>query len=482
MSQTTDLTARDEAPGESRLVKADADKLFFIQMLVKDIELVPAVLDLVDNSVDGARSMFLASTPTSTDQQQADPPLDNKYEDRTVSVTVGNDAFQISDNCGGIDLDIARDYAFRFGRAEEYDGISGSVGEFGVGMKRALFKMGRSFTVTSRTETTAFTLDVNVDKWADEVGAWIFHLDKAEKNLPPPADGVTGTTIRVTRLHSTVAEDLSSQLVVSLLKEQLRLRHQAAIQSGMSISLNGTKLTPFLPELLYGPQFQPVNRSFTIPSAEGPVFVQMMAGMVPAHGLREAVDEGRAESFQETGDAGWWLFCNDRLLLMRDRTAETGWGRGAAAYHPQYRLFRGYVFLTAANTALLPWNTTKTGVDQDSRVWRQIQTEMRSALVEVQSVINRIKSEREDIDDAVHAPVTTARAAAVSTPLSKLPPRESVFVPQPPPRRTHRVPDTKKVQYNVDIDRFNDVAEAMGTSNASEIGRQTFDYFHDREV
>lgn len=475
--------AAADGHGESRVVKADADKLFFIEMLVKDIELVPAVLDLVDNSVDGARAMALAAQMEDPEGEPPEAFGDLHYEGRTVSVTVGPEAFEIADNCGGIDLDTARDYAFRFGRSEEYEGVPGSVGEFGVGMKRALFKMGRAFTVTSRTETTYFALDVNVDEWADEPGAWTFRLDEAQKDLPPPGAEEIGTTIRVTRLHDTVAQDFADPLVVSLLKEQLRLRHQGAIQAQMSISLNGTRLTPFLPALLVGPMFKPVNRSFTLNQPAGPVFARIVAGIVPPPRQREIVDEGRAESFQDPGDAGWWVFCNDRLLLMRDRTAETGWGRGAAAYHPQYRLFRGYVYLTAANTALLPWNTTKTGVDQDSRVWRQVQTEMRSALVEVQSVINRLKNEREESDDATHAPVTNALAAAVSKPLKDLPLSNSAVVPPPPPRRpAQRRPDTKKIQYNVDIDRFNEVADELGTTNASEIGRQTFDYFYEREV
>lgn len=481
VSKAAVAAARAATSGESRVVKADADKLFFIEMLVKDIELVPAVLDLVDNSVDGARAMALAEANGSDDEPQ-DAPDERRYEGRQVSVSVGPDVFEIADNCGGIDLDTARDYAFRFGRSEDYDGVPGSVGEFGVGMKRALFKMGRAFTVTSRTETTYFALDVDVDEWADEQGAWTFRLDEAEKDLPPPADGEVGTTIRVTRLHDTVAQDFADPLVVSLLKEQLRLRHQGAIQARMSISLNGTTLTPFLPELLVGPEFKPVNRSFALHQPAGPVFARIVAGIVPPPRQRESVDEGRAESFQDPGDAGWWLFCNDRLLLMRDRTAETGWGRGAAAYHPQYRLFRGYVYLTAVNTALLPWNTTKTGVDQDSRVWRQVQTEMRSALVEVQSVINRLKNEREESDDAAHAPVTSALASAVSKPLKDLPPSNSAVVPPPPQRPTRRRADTKKIQYNVDIDRFNEVADELGTANASEIGRQTFDYFYEREV
>lgn len=471
---------------DSRLVKADADKLFFIQMLVKDIELVPAVLDLVDNSVDGARAMLLARGGSTADAGDT-AAVRGSYTGRRIDVVAGSDAFEVVDNCGGIDLTVAREYAFRFGRSEDYAGVPGSVGEFGVGMKRALFKIGRHFRVESRSASTSFVLDVDVDRWADEQGPWRFRLDDAREGLSEPVDGSTGTTVRVTRLHDTVQQDFSDPLVLGQLREQLRLRHQGAIQDGMTITLNGDRLTPFLPALLSGPQFQPLNRTYQLQQPDGTVFVKLTAGIVEAARTRDAaVDEGRAENFPEPGDAGWWVFCNDRLLLMRDRSRETGWGNGAAAYHPQYRRFRGYVFLTAANTALLPWNTTKTGVDADSRVWRQVQSQMKSALAEVQAVINRLKTESEtarDTDDPVEAPLTNAIASAVPRPLSDLSPRDSVLVPKPP-ARPPKLPrrDIKKITYDVDLDRFADVAEALGTTNASAIGRQTFDYFYDREA
>ncbi|MDB5478834.1 MAG: Histidine kinase, gyrase and HSP90-like ATPase, partial [Alphaproteobacteria bacterium] len=421
---------------ESLVVKADADKLFFIEMLVKDIELIPAVLDLVDNSVDGARAQVIAAASrisASDDDNDAveievededeDEPAAGSYDGRYVKVVASAESFEISDNCGGIDLDVARDYAFRFGRSDAYDGVPGSVGQFGVGMKRALFKLGRAFTVTSRTDTTSFLLDVDVDKWADEPGtAWTFELKTAESGLSAPEDGWTGTRIVVKRLHDTVQQDFANDLVLGQLREQLRLRHQGAIQAGMAISLNKEALKPLQPRLLSGPSFQPVNKTYVLDERGGPVVVKITAGIVETNRQREAgLDEGKAENFLDPGDAGWWLFCNDRLLLMRDRSVETGWGKGGgAAYHPQYRMFRGYVFLTAENTALLPWNTTKTGVDQDSRVWRQVQAEMRTALVEVQAVINRLKGEKEDAEDAddpADAPYSHALAGAVSTPL-----------------------------------------------------------------
>src|SRR4051812_25735665 len=99
-------------------------------MLTRDIELLPAIIDLVDNSVDGAR----ATTP-------------GDLSSHRIDIVADADIFRISDDCGGIDIDVARDYAFRFGRPEGHTGTDHSVGQFGVGMKRALFKLGSVFSV-----------------------------------------------------------------------------------------------------------------------------------------------------------------------------------------------------------------------------------------------------------------------------------------------------------------------------------------------
>jgi len=488
--------AAESTGGESLTVHADPDKLFFISMLVKDIELVPAVLDLVDNSVDGARALAFTrrgGEPAQTNDEsgtggaesEENVGVDPIFAGMRVDLWADADRFAIEDNCGGIDLDTARNYAFRFGRHKDYQGVAGSVGEFGVGMKRALFKLGKHFQVTSRTETTAFDLDVDVDQWAaNSTGTeWTFQLASARAGLEPPVEPEElGTKIRVTALHDTVAEDFANPLVLGQLREQLRLRHQGAIQRGLEVRLNGDLLAGMQPRLLQGAGFSPVNRSVVLNEPGGNVAVQVVAGIAAPEGKKDdTLDEGQAEDFRSAGDAGWWLFCNDRLLLYADRSALTGWGDSAAAYHPQYRRFRGYVYLSAANTALLPWNTTKTGIDQDSRVWRQVRTLMRTALVEVQAVINRLKSERENKDASDSAPLTAAISAAKPVLISELPRHSNIVLPPPPPRPP-RPSNQQKLQFSVDRDRYEAVADVLDTSVTAEVGRRTFDYFYEREV
>src|SRR4051794_10181785 len=81
-------------------VRAGPTKAFFVSMITRDIELQPAIVDLVDNSVDGARRL------------RGEGSLDGLR----IDIRSSPEAFEILDNCGGIPFEIARNHAFRFGR------------------------------------------------------------------------------------------------------------------------------------------------------------------------------------------------------------------------------------------------------------------------------------------------------------------------------------------------------------------------------
>ena len=67
-------------------------------MLVRDLTLRDAIGDLVDNSVDAAKSF-----------KKGD------YQGLTIEIEADPEKFSIIDNCGGFSVDVARNYAFRFG-------------------------------------------------------------------------------------------------------------------------------------------------------------------------------------------------------------------------------------------------------------------------------------------------------------------------------------------------------------------------------
>src|SRR5579859_2976462 len=127
------------------IIKASPTKEFFIDMLTRDIPLGRAIIDLVDNSIDGAKTIR----------------SDENYGGLFVELTLNKDNFIIKDNCGGFLLDVAQRYAFRFGRPPKEKFVEHSIGRFGVGMKRALFKMGKHFIVESKRSKDHFIVEVD---------------------------------------------------------------------------------------------------------------------------------------------------------------------------------------------------------------------------------------------------------------------------------------------------------------------------------
>ena len=120
-------------------VNARPVKQFFVEMLTRDIALEDAILDLLDNCVDG----ILRGVDEANDNEQP-------YKGHWAKITFGEKEFVIEDNCGGIPWSL-HNQAFRMGRPPDSDndreGSLLTVGVYGIGMKRALFKLGRSATI-----------------------------------------------------------------------------------------------------------------------------------------------------------------------------------------------------------------------------------------------------------------------------------------------------------------------------------------------
>jgi hypothetical protein len=70
-------------------VDARPTKNFFVEMLVRDVDLLDAVVDLVDNSVDGARRLR---------------GREGDYRGLHVAIAFDGESFRITDNCGGMSL------------------------------------------------------------------------------------------------------------------------------------------------------------------------------------------------------------------------------------------------------------------------------------------------------------------------------------------------------------------------------------------
>lgn len=433
---------------KTKIVDASPTKDFFISMLVKDIELARAIVDLVDNCVDGA----IRTRPT------------RDFTGLAVRIEVTPERFRIIDNCGGIPVELARTYAFRFGRPEGMPQTLHSVGQFGVGMKRALFKLGSKFRIESTTETSRFVVEEDVNQWKTRE-EWQFHFGELQLNLKnvPPND--RGTKITVAPLLASVADDFGLDNFINRLRYEIRQAHQQTLDCGLVISLNGIPLETHPLELLNSEELMPAFSKKKLAQNGSSVDVKLYAGI----------------SQSDPSAAGWYIYCNGRMVIGADQTITTGWGEGDGTtipkYHNQFARFRGFAFFDSDDAGLLPWNTTKTGVDADSPTFKAVRLDMITLMRPVIDFLNKLDSEKEveNDDKPLEEAVDNARLASVT----EVQTSSRFLAPKPTPRPP--LPRTGRIQYNKPLDKIGKVKKVLKVSSFMAVGEKTFDYFYEKE-
>ncbi|PXY44725.1 ATP-binding protein [Flavobacterium hydrophilum] len=348
----------------SNIVNASPTKEFFIQMLTKDIKLERAIIDLIDNSVDGAKNIR----------------GENDFDGLWIDISISKDCFSIKDNCGGFSLKIAQNYAFMFGRPlDSQHDVKHSVGRFGVGMKRALFKIGNQFEVESQNGEDHFQVTVNVNEWS-KIGDWNFEYETINTTTND-LNQIEGTYIKVSDLNSDVLDEFSSDIFIKNLKDEIERTLSFSLDKKLSISINGTPLSKSGLALLQYDELKPYYKTFNIKG----VNVKIYAGI------------GKASP----DDAGWYIYCNDRLVLEKDKTNLTGWegkrfgNSNIQKFHHIYAMFRGFVFFSSDDAKLLPMTTTKTGVDSNSVIFKAARNEMINAMSQVITFLKTFNSDEE---------------------------------------------------------------------------------------
>jgi hypothetical protein len=361
-------------------------KRFFVEMLTRDIELADAILDLLDNCVDGALRAG------ATDSKLP-------YKGFSASIELSSKLFQIQDNCGGIPRSIAEKYAFRFGRKErERDKDLATVGVYGIGMKRAIFKLGTNCVIDSKHDKESFSVTIDQD-WINNDENWSFDMSDTSVHQKKP-----GTTIRVDQLHPQVqiAFSAGKDGFVDNFSQIVQRHYSYIIEKGFEILVNDKRVSASTIQTLLDPA------SYTSGAGISPYLYQTKWDGVDvelAMGLYEQLPTEQEQEESEKGtrnkeSAGWTIICNDRVVVAADKTRLTGWGEaGVPAYHSQFIALAGVVTFRSTDAIKLPVTTTKRGIDQNSELFGQVKEVMREALKHFTSFTNKWKSQTTERDD-----------------------------------------------------------------------------------
>lgn len=376
-------------------VDASPTKRFFVSMLTRDIDLGDAILDLIDNCVDG----ILRSLQETPDRQ-----LDEKtpYSGYWVKIEASPDEFSIRDNCGGIPRDIAINSAFRLGRLDENrDNDIPTVGMYGIGMKRAIFKLGRKATVLSQNKSDAYSVEITPE-WLDNDSSWKLELamESYDHSFPD------GTSIKVTKLHSSVAKQFNSSESNFLieLEDTVSQLFALIIEKGFQIFLNNQPIKPVSLDILYSDSFASNSIApYAYQTTYMDVKVDLVVGFYrePAK-VEEIEDEQKIARSRD--NAGWTIICNDRVVLHRDTSKITGWGDAdVPKYHTQFIAIAGVVYFNSNISEHLPLNTTKRGLDTNSLVYWHVIKYMREGLKKFTQFTNRWKGREQETDSQFRA-------------------------------------------------------------------------------
>jgi hypothetical protein len=423
-------------------------------MLVRDIPLKRAILDLVDNSIDGATKLN-----------------NSDYSDFLIEIELTEKYLKIKDNCGGISIDVAEKYAFKFGRVHSAEETPKSIGKFGIGMKRAFFKLGNKFIVESKTTTSSFVIEENVEEWKNNPD-WTFKFKEIQEDIHNDPKNI-GTLIMVDELHNVVSSNFKQENFRSGLKEELRLAYSLIIQRGLQISFN-------LNQLICNPLNFRISSSIKVAKTEevipffdnkeqdSPVNIKLYAG----------VSDRRLES------GGWYIFCNNRMILEADQTEITGWGDGLPKYHADFAYFRGYAFLESDDAANLPWTTTKTGINEDSPVYKSLKLKITKITSPVLTFLRKMETERSSVNQGELDESLLANDYEKTELKSFFEIDESGFCNRfEIPEESNRSSTLryKTITYKKLVEEIEQAKNLLSVQTNKEVGERTFEYFLNQE-
>jgi len=310
----------------------------------------------------------------------------------------------------------------------------------------------------------------NVFEWTQKP-EWSFRFDTlqegAEEEIP---ERERRTTIAVTDLHESVRIDLGLNAVQERLKQELEEAQLRSMRKGLRIELNGKLVLSKTLHLLRSDAITPAYLERALPERVGVPDEQKVV-------LRLYV--GIAES--DPKEAGWYVFCNDRLIVGANRSDLTGWGDTGndklPKYHNQYARFRGYVTFDCDDASQLPWNTTKTGLDSDARVFRAARQDMKKLAEPVIRFLDRLKDETQQDHD--EQPLKEAVDAAKPIDFYEIETLSTFVAPTHlpiPAASSNRV-----IRYTKPVEEFNAVKRRLKVETPQQVGEMTFEYFLEME-
>ncbi len=301
--------------------------------MASDIDLKKGILELVDNAIDEWK---LRGKPTlKVDLELNVEKKELTYEDNAGGIKEGN--LNLLMQPGGTTRTPTEN----------------TIGEFGLGMKRGIVALAREAEVTSRFENEG-TFKIKVDEAWITSTSWKIPKYRSSEILPGR------TNIHVTKVKFDVNLDVIADVKRALSETYgLILSDQT-----FTIWLNGELVEPITFENWAYPLEgrHPRDYKFFISTGGRRVYVNATVGLMIAS--------------RQTGEYGFYIYCNDRLILKDYKDPEIGFTRKLLGYpHAAHAWFRGILRISGSNQDM-PWNSTKSGLDFSNAIISRLKDDL----------------------------------------------------------------------------------------------------------
>ncbi len=455
-------------------VDASPVKSFFVSMLTRDIKLEEAILDLLDNCVDGVLR--------SKKRMGRNKP----YQGFKAEIEFKKDSFMISDNCGGIPWNL-HDYAFRMGRASKRPADpAGTVGVYGIGMKRAIFKMGRDCLISTQNGSNGYEVEIKPN-WITDEGTWQIPVKAATKSMKED-----GTTLLIGDLYPGISSRFGedAKAFKAELERMVATHYAFIIDKGFEVKINGEAVKPRPTSLIFSKRLQgkkaPAIQPFIFKTkTDDGVEVFMAVGFTRPIPSQDEIASEQEEKKYSSVDAGWTVLCNDRAVLYCDRSELTGWGEaGIPRYHTQFIAISGVVEFKSDDAAKLPTTTTKRGIDASSALYLQIKNKMREGMRLFTDYTNKWKGRADEskkhIDDgkplSLEEIKTEAKSLSFAATKRSFPKGDQYRPDLPLPKKIES--RKRRISFVKDVGEVKCVAEHLfkdAETDPSAVGEKCFD-------
>jgi len=332
------------------------DPNYLQSVLTKDITTLECIFDLIDNAIDAARNTMLSRPDAAFDQYG----LPSDYSGFSVALRLTPSSFAILDNCAGIEETTLVDKAFVTGTRSAH---RFGIGHFGIGLKRALMRLGTRYALSTSTGDYCAKLQFEEADFGlinEELEARTLDTHRSAKTL-----------ICVSGLRSGVRQEFAvGSKWRSTIGRDLSRRYGLFVAKGFKISVNGTEIAPFGPGLrTTGPV--PVHSRHTSLQEGVDAFVE--SGMHEKYRLTD--ESGWKRNSELTDQFGWYFVCNDRIIRVATKEQDLGF---TAHWHQEYYGFVGWVRFVAEDAQHLPWDTKKSSIDTSSSAFGEVRDQLQT--------------------------------------------------------------------------------------------------------